>query len=59
MKPSHHRALTALLHIIPIWIYCSALGLSFIWGLVGLIALQFVLSRVVPKILPPVAEKKP
>ncbi len=49
MKPPHQRT---ILSIIPISIYCAALGWKFFAGLVGLGLLQFILAKLVVKIVP-------
>lgn len=57
MKPSHQR--TALM-VVPVTIYLAAMGWKFVAGLLGLVLLQYVLHRVIVRIVPPTeAEKKP
>lgn len=56
MKPSHQR--TALM-VVPVTIYLAAMGWKFVAGLLGLVLLQYVLHRVIVRIVPPTeAEKK-
>lgn len=58
MKPSNHRALTALLWFIPVTLYFAAMGWRFSVGMIGFIVLNAILSKLIVKILPPVAAEK-
>lgn len=62
MKPSNLQTfrpgLKALLWIIPVTIYASALGWKFILGLVGFIILGHAMNRLAEKILPEPAKAK-
>lgn len=56
MKPSHQRT---ILSIIPISLYIAALGWRFAVGLVGLGLLQFILAKLVVKMVPLEKGEKP
>lgn len=62
MKPSHQRTgYKALLWMIPMAIYVSALGLKFGLGLLGFLILGHAMNKLADKILPesPIKAKKP